>query len=524
MSLVFGVLRCLVGGPKLNMSLRSVLVARPKSRLSNPDLLFSIGIALVFLITFVHTLALPLIISYDGMEYAHLANVLSGPSIISHWNFYRTPLFPLALNVAFWLGGEQPQSVLMVTTLLGTGGVLLVGLIVRRVAGPTSGAIALVLVSFYPVLIGYEHMLLSETGTFFWLTLLLWSLVCLAPVSKARPIWVACWIALVISLGYYWRPSVLSMAPIAAIGYVCALRLSPKRLRFYSELLSVLRADRRVVSGVAIIVLGPYVLSGPWIYLTAKHSRGGYSGVVAQGIFRHVLVPVDDPLLAPVKAEYQSAIKHDLVNGTLPLTGLTLGGHPELLNKVGPLLARAGVWHVIRQHPFRYIDGVAKSMIFFLGMPDRRIDDDNWKFSHAAFTVWPPSDSLDRMVGWYPKLPQFAPPRYFGGASVGRMFDYLLPVYAWLVLLSNIVSFVWMLVSLKHGDALGLVLTAVPFTLLVAHALTLHALNRYALPAYPLMLANSVIVIRLVSRDFRKKRPIEKCSGSLGGQRFPGSG
>ncbi|HEX4167516.1 MAG TPA: hypothetical protein VHZ55_18780 [Bryobacteraceae bacterium] len=121
-------------------------VARPESCRSNPDLFFSIGIAVVLLITFVHTLALPLIVSYDGMEYAHLANVLSGPSVTSHWNFYRVPLFPLALNLAFWLGGEQPQSVLMITTLFGTAGVVLLGLIVRRVAGAASGTITLIVV------------------------------------------------------------------------------------------------------------------------------------------------------------------------------------------------------------------------------------------------------------------------------------------------------------------------------------------------------------------------------------------
>src|SRR5437868_1839485 len=175
-----------------------------RERFANPHLLFSTAIALVLLVTFIHTMALPLIVSYDGMEYAHLANVLSGPSVISHWNFYRTPLFPLALNRAFWVGGEQPKSALLVTSLFGTGGILLVGLIVRKIAGATSGAVALILMMLYPVLVGYQHMLLSETGIFFWIALLLCCLACLFPVAKPAALWAQRSSVLVITLGDFW--------------------------------------------------------------------------------------------------------------------------------------------------------------------------------------------------------------------------------------------------------------------------------------------------------------------------------
>src|SRR5690242_11115083 len=248
-------------------------------------------------------MTLPLVVSYDGMEYAHLANVLSGRSVISHWDFYRTPLFPLALNRAFWLGGEQPKSALLVTTLFGVAGILLVGSMVRKIAGATSGTIALVLMVFYPVLVGYQHMLLSETGNFFWIALLLWTLVCLTPATKGKSIWVPCCAALVVTLGYYWRPTLLYISPVAALAFLCIVLLSSAIRRSRSELIDKLRqTDTRVITGTLVIAIVPWILAYPWIHLTAKHMPGTYNGFIAQGMFRQVVVPLDDPLLGPVRA------------------------------------------------------------------------------------------------------------------------------------------------------------------------------------------------------------------------------
>ncbi len=139
--------------------------------------MFRAASAVVVILTFVHLLFLPLVVSYDGMEYAHLATILFTPSFDAQWNFVRTPLFPFSLKCAFAFGGEQPQAALLVTTGFGLAGVLLLGAIVRKVAGETIAAIVLLVTAFYPILTGYEHMLLSETGIFFWLSLLIWSLL-----------------------------------------------------------------------------------------------------------------------------------------------------------------------------------------------------------------------------------------------------------------------------------------------------------------------------------------------------------
>src|SRR3954465_3257876 len=132
-------------------------------------------VALIF--TFVHSLCLPMVASYDGMGYVHLANLIGSPDFTRSWYYLRTPLFPASLKAAFLLGGEQPFTAMLVTAGFGLGGILLAGSSVRRMAGDVAGGSTLILVSAYPVLVTYQHMLLSETGIFFFLSLTVWLLV-----------------------------------------------------------------------------------------------------------------------------------------------------------------------------------------------------------------------------------------------------------------------------------------------------------------------------------------------------------
>ena len=491
------------------------MIAASKYRLADPHLHFSIAIAIVLLVTFVHVLTLPLVVSYDGMQYVHLANVLSAPAVIANWNFYRTPLFPLALNWAFRLGGEQPQSALLVTTLFGLGGVLLAGWTVRRIAGATAGAVALMLMVFYPILVGYQHMLLSETGIFFWLALLVWSLICLPAASKRWTMAVACWMALVLALAYYWRPTLLYLSPVVAVVFLLRTFSSRETKRYSALIAHFRRPEPRIIASVLIILLAPWSLAYPWRWLTAQYMPGGYAGFLAAGMFKQVLVRPSDPVLASVRTEYEAAIQHDSVRGKLPLDGVTIGNHAKLMDDYIRAVSAAGVARMIRRYPVRYAVRVFKSFIFFLGVPDHRVDDENWNFSRAVFDLWPGDENFEQTLGWVPSLTQFAPQHYGGGALVGKFFGGLMPVYTWLVLFCSIVSLGWMLVSLFQADSVGLALTAIPFALLFLHALTLQAADRYAFPVYPLMLANLVVIIRLACTELkRRRRQIEELDAS----------
>lgn len=458
-----------------------------KRCITDPKWQFRAALVVVVAASFVHMMALPLVVSWDGMQYVHLANVLSQPATIAHWNFDRTPLFPLFLHCAFYLGGEQPQAAVLATSLAGLGGVLVTAFMVRRIAGERSAAITLLVVTFYPVLVGYQHMLLSETGTFCLIALLLCSLICLAPLAKRFPIAVGCWTALVVGIGYYWRPTILALSPVAAICFVLLVAKSPRR---------IIAGDRRVFTGALIVAIAPWLLAYPWRHLTNEYSPNTYRAFFAAGMFKEVLVPPRDPVLSPVRAEYEAAIQEDSVNGHLPLDGVTIGHHQALLHRVMDLLVNAGVGNVARKYPGRYASRVAKAFLFFLGLPDHRIDDENWNFSHAVFRMWPPMDRLDRQLGWDARWLEFNPQVYTGGAAVGRSLDDLLPLYTWAVLMASCISFAWFVVSVVRVNAIGITLTAIPFAFLFLHALTLQADDRYAFPVYPIMLANVVMLVR----------------------------
>src|SRR5690349_21173795 len=191
----------------------------PKYR--NPEFHYRVATMIVVSLTFIYALCFPLVVSPDGMEYTRLAYVLFSHDFVSEWNFYRTPLFPLSLRAAFFLGGQQPESALLVTTLLGLVGTLLLGATVRRIATGTSGAITLLILAVYPVLIGYEHSLLSETGTFFFLALLLFLFTWFVTSPSSKGWSYAFAICLVLAAGYYWRPTIIYLSPVMAV--LCVL-------------------------------------------------------------------------------------------------------------------------------------------------------------------------------------------------------------------------------------------------------------------------------------------------------------
>jgi Dolichyl-phosphate-mannose-protein mannosyltransferase len=73
------------------------------------------------------------------------------------------PLYPLYLSGFSWLGFATPLAHRLASCLLGAGGVLLVGLAGRRIAGPRAGLLAAGVAAVYPMLWINDGMLTSES-------------------------------------------------------------------------------------------------------------------------------------------------------------------------------------------------------------------------------------------------------------------------------------------------------------------------------------------------------------------------
>lgn len=465
----------------------------PKYR--NPDFHFRFAIIVAVSLTFAYALCFPLIASYDGMEYTHLAYVLFSPNFDSEWNFYRTPLFPLALRATFFVGGEQPESALLVTTVFGFAGTLLLGATVRRMATGTSAAIIVLILAVYPVLVGYEHMLLSETGTLFFLALVLWLFTRFATSQNSQK-WSSVFaICLALALGYYWRPTIIYLSPVVAVLYALTTLLAADSTKSNLAQLNLFRTGNlRMLSKTLLIGVLPWLLASPWMIETARHHVKPSDLALPFGLYKQVVVPLTDPILRDYAKQYQAVIDRNSRNGSLPVDGVALGDSYQLSLRIVSAFHEVGVVRLIERYPLRYASAVIRSMAFYLGWPSPiRVDDESTNFARAALGLWPPSDGLSSALGWDLTFKKLVPGTYSGGAWLGSTLNKTLPAYEWLVRMGSLAAIGLFCLGVIRKNPMLLAVSSIPLSFLFLHALTALPAARYAFPAYPLLLANLVL-------------------------------
>ena len=79
--------------------------------------------------------------------------------------------------MSFWLFGKQPLSAELVTSVAAISGILLLGATVRRIAGELAAAAAVASLAVFPTLVAYEHSVLTEAGTFFFIAAIVYLMV-----------------------------------------------------------------------------------------------------------------------------------------------------------------------------------------------------------------------------------------------------------------------------------------------------------------------------------------------------------
>jgi 4-amino-4-deoxy-L-arabinose transferase-like glycosyltransferase len=104
----------------------------------------------------------------DSAYYHELANLLAdGRGFVEPSNgnpsALHPPLFPLLLGLPSLLGLDSYAAHRVAVSLVGTGTVVVVGLVGRRVAGERAGLIAAGVAAAYPVLIAADGAVMSET-------------------------------------------------------------------------------------------------------------------------------------------------------------------------------------------------------------------------------------------------------------------------------------------------------------------------------------------------------------------------
>ncbi len=156
------------------------------------------------------------------------------------------PLFSLVLAAASWLGARSADSHRILCCLMGSGTVLLAGILGRRLAGRRAGLIAAAVAALYPGLWGSDNQLLSES---------LYGLLIVATLLSAYAFW--------------RRPKLWRAAALGALCMLSALTRGEAILLFPLLLVPMLFMVRRVglarltaFGAVAVLVAG--VLLAPW--------------------------------------------------------------------------------------------------------------------------------------------------------------------------------------------------------------------------------------------------------------------
>jgi ubiquinone/menaquinone biosynthesis C-methylase UbiE len=439
--------------------------------------------------TLLHALHLPLVVTYDGHLYVELADVFGTARYPEDWDFLRTPLYPVCLKIAFALFGRKPIAAIAVGAVLGFAGLWLLASALYR-AGHRPAACALPIVgALYPLLVAYEHCLLTETGTFCGLALL----VRVSGTPRGRSSWWdAAAIAAAVSAGYYMRPSLLHLALAAALLHAV------NRLWQEPAPLSARRGRQLILQCLAIAAV-PYLVAWPWN--REMRESGRTDDVWLFGMTKQALIPPGDPLLGDAEELYAKAIRESTVHGHLDVGGVLGAPAFEVQVILTDDISDAGAVfrRMVIAHPARYLAGVGRSLLLFAGA--RPIESENGSYLDQVLE----RDRTTIHLG--PERLRDSIRRDFDEekrpSPIGPSLARLIEPYRVLLLVAVWLLPVTLFLGIRRRQPVLLALGGLPAAFLVLHALTLLSLDRYAFPAYPLLLGALLATAGQLAHDVR---------------------
>ena len=474
-------------------------------------------LSLLFAVTFaaLHLIALPITVTYDGFHYIDLADVLGSSRFPEDWYRTRTPLFPLMLKCAFWLVGRQPLAAAFVSTAMGTAAILLLGSVARRLAGEWTASVVILVLTLNPTIVGYQHAVLTEAGSALFIAIMVASLT--RDDFSRRANWRVAFILISsLAAGYYWRQLLLQLAPIAAVIHIIAIWLYSRRARVQ---LTVRRWTEAGSQGV-MIVLVPMMLSYLWDPYT---DRSGLRAVsLGQGLLRQALLSPEDETVRPYRQEYEAAISGARYNGNL-YSGISDESIDMLSSKL--LHGRPINWRTTLfvnsalAQPRRYLAGVARTITLFAGATARNnetrvlrdsILDPNW---------------LGAKIGQGPAKIEAEIKRSFHQETTRSAVLLLLwslrAVYDAHLMLAMIITAIGLVYGVVSRDVQVAAMTAVPVAYLCYYAMILASIDRFAVPTYPLVFANSVIIPVLMWKRLAPRFQIREWARGRGSAAAP---
>jgi hypothetical protein len=459
---------------------------------------YSAAVFCVVFLCLAYVISLPLGITYDGHIYIDLADILATHRFPMDWNPSRTPLFPLALKFSFWAFGKQPLAPIIVASAAGLGGILLLGSAVRSLAGNAAGAFSMLVVALDPTLASYEHFVLTETGSFFFLALMIW-ISGWSPACQRGLWWKTGALVLACTAGYYWRQNLLLLAPwLALLHAIASMRQWFVKTVFHSQV------ARAVALQCLLVVLLPNAAARPWSRVS--NAAALQDIMLRFGIVKQALAPPSDPFIGPDAVAYRKAIDDSTRGGNFYAGILAQLSNP-LEDRIFSRYsggASALFFHLIREYPVRYAVAATRTTILFAGV--KGAQDENEIFREQILSpTW-----TGAKIGEGPEPLYTRDKDYFAqktqSSAVQAVLRYSTAIYDPAVVLGSAISVVGVLLSIVFRDFRTFVFTATPIVYLLPYIVTLSSVDRYAFPAHPFFLISPVVVCAVILRRATLRR------------------
>jgi hypothetical protein len=428
-----------------------------------------------------HIISVPLLITFDGHWYIRLAEVLGTSRFAAEWDYLRTPLYPALLKIAFLVFGQQALAVVLIQSALVSIGIWMLSRMLRRMGRPVESAIVLVVLSAYPTLVAYEHALLTEAGTFFFVAALAYIL----SLPSRRPVLYVSALTGLISLGFYYRSSLVLLAPLAAVLYAWAslreLSDSPTR--------KPRRAQIRIAWRALAIAFVPFLIAYPWQRNPKAQARNQV--VIVYGLVKQAVIPPEDPRWGAAADRDRKAIEASSIKGRLPVSGLQNGHEYEMIGAFHPgeSTPQALLVQAVMSYPGRYFAGVGRNLLLFAGLG--RFESDSAYYRTVILRS--PGTAIEPAPQGFRSIDaQFA---HAAGSSLVRgFFVDAAPLYDFVIFLAFCATVGVLTIGLWRKDMTMIKLAALPLGFIVIQALVLSSQDRMVLPVYPLLLVNLVLL------------------------------
>jgi len=290
----------------------------------------------------------PLMVTNDGVFYAHWAWNLATGQDVGQLPSYRTPGYPFALAGVFALCGRDPLPIVVAQRFMGLLAAVTVAMVATRITTRRTSASMAILIgvacglvpALDPRLLAMESYLLSES-----LSVLLVVLVLVLPMAIARfSVWHMLWIGVLAGLLCLVRPVFQVAAPLVLIG----VALAPGSARLRTRLLALALGGLMFAATVS-----------PWLWFNHKRGVSGFgeggAAVLWLGLGMSGRL---DASLAPSEQladEYARIVGDDPNSSSLHRFVFSIGTfeQPDVREDIGLWAIRT-----VLEHPGSYLRGV----------------------------------------------------------------------------------------------------------------------------------------------------------------------